>query len=138
LLSASLSPQRFNVLLLGAFAGLALVLAAVGIYSVLAYTVRRRVREIGIRMALGATHSDVLQMVVADGMKPILLGVGIGLAAALALSRVVASLIFGVRATDPLTFAGVSVLLVAVGLLATILPAYRATRIEPIRTLREE
>ena len=114
------------------------MLAAVGIYSVLAYTVRRRVREIGIRMALGATHSDVLQMVVADGMKPILLGVGIGLAAALALSRVVASLIFGVRATDPLTFAGVSVLLVAVGLLATILPAYRATRIEPIRTLREE
>jgi len=138
LLSASLSPQRFNVLLLGAFAGLALVLAAVGIYSVLAYTVRRRVREIGIRMALGATDSDVLQMVVADGMKPILLGVGIGLAAALALSRVVASLIFGVRPTDPLTFAGVSVLLVIVGLLATVLPAYRATRIEPIRTLREE
>jgi putative ABC transport system permease protein len=136
--TASLSPQRFNVLLLGAFAGLALVLAAVGIYSVLAYTVRRRVREIGIRMALGATHSDVLRMVVTDGMKPILLGVSIGLAAALALSRVVASLIFGIRATDPLTFAGVSVLLVAVGLLATILPAYRATRIEPIRTLREE
>ena len=138
LLSASLSPQRFNVLLLGAFAGLALILAAVGIYSVLAYTVRRRVREIGIRMALGATRSDVLQMVVADGLKPILLGVGIGLVAALALSRVVTSLIYGVRATDPLTFAGVSLLLVAVGLLATSLPAYRATRIEPIRTLREE
>jgi len=138
LLSASLSPQRFNVLLLGAFAGLALVLAAVGIYSVLAYTVRRRVREIGIRMALGATHSDVLRMVVSDGMKPIFLGVAIGLAAAFALSRVVASLIYGVRATDPLTFAAVAMLLVAVGLLATILPAYRATRIEPIRTLREE
>jgi putative ABC transport system permease protein len=138
LLSASLSPQRFNVLLLGAFAGLALVLAAVGIYSVLAYTVRRRVREIGIRMALGATHSDVLRMVVSDGMKPILLGVAIGLAAALALSRVVASLIYGVRATDPLTFTAVAMLLVAVGLFATILPAYRATRIEPIRTLREE
>jgi predicted permease len=138
LLSASLSPQRFNVLLLGAFAGLALVLAAVGIYSVLAYTVRRRVREIGIRMALGARHSDVLRMVVSDGMKPILLGVAIGLAVAFALSRVVASLIYGVRATDPLTFAAVAVLLVAVGLLATILPAYRATRIEPIRILREE
>src|SRR6267378_559249 len=138
LISASLSPQRFNVLLLGAFAGLALVLAAVGIYSVLSYSVRRRVREIGIRMALGATPSDVLQMVVADGMKPILLGVALGLAAAFALSRVVTSLIYGVRATDPLTFAGVALLLVAVGLLATILPAYRATRVEPVRTLREE
>jgi predicted permease len=138
LISASLSPQRFNMLLLGAFAGLALLLAAVGIYSVLSYTVRRRVREIGIRMALGATHSDVLSMVVADGMKPILVGVGIGLAAALALGRVVSSLIFGVRATDPLTFALVAALLVAVGLLATVIPAYRATRVEPVRTLREE
>lgn len=138
LISASLSPQRFNVLLLGAFAGLALVLAAVGIYSVLAYSVRRRVREIGIRMALGATPSDVLQMVVADGMKPILLGVALGLATAFALSRVVTSLIYGVRATDPLTFAGVALLLVAVGLLATILPAYRSTRVEPVKTLREE
>ena len=138
LISASLSPQRFNVLLLGAFAGLALLLAAVGIYSVLSYSVRRRVREIGIRMALGATPSDVLQMVVADGMKPILLGVALGLAVAFALSRVVTSLIYGVRATDPLTFAGVALLLVAVGLLATILPAHRATRVEPVRTLREE
>jgi putative ABC transport system permease protein len=137
-ISASLSPQRFNVLLLGAFAGLALVLAAVGIYSVLSYSVRRRVREIGIRMALGATPSDVLQMVVADGVKPILLGVGLGLAAAFALSRVVTSLIYGIRATDPLTFAGVALLLVAVGLLATGLPAYRATRVEPVKTLREE
>src|SRR6266699_7002745 len=89
-------------------------------------------------VALGATHSDILQMVVADGMKPIFLGVVIGLAAALALSRVVTSLIFGVRATDPLTFVGVALLLVAVGLFATILPAYRATRVEPVRMLREE
>jgi len=138
LVSASLFSQRFNVLLLGAFAGLALVLAAVGIYGVLSCTVRRRVREIGIRMALGASHSDVLRLVVADGMKPILLGVALGLAAALALSRVVASLIFGVRATDPLTFAAVALLLVAVGLLATVLPAYRATRVEPVSILREE
>jgi putative ABC transport system permease protein len=138
LISASLLPQRFNVLLLGAFAGLALVLAAVGIYGVLSYTVRRRVCEIGIRMALGASHSDVLRMVVTDGMKPILLGVALGLAAAFALSRVVASLIFGIRATDPLTFSAVALLLVAVGLLATILPAYRATRVEPVRILREE
>jgi putative ABC transport system permease protein len=138
LISASLSPQRFNVLLLGAFAGLALVLAAVGIYGVLSYSVRRRLREIGIRMALGATPADVLQMVVADGMKPILLGVAIGLGTAFALSRVVTSLIYGVRATDPLTFAGVALLLVAVGLFATVLPAYRATRVEPVKTLREE
>jgi predicted permease len=138
LVSASLFSQRFNVLLLGAFAGLALVLAAVGIYGVLSYTVRRRVREIGIRMALGASHSDVLRLVVTDGMKPILLGVALGIAAALALSRVVASLIFGVRATDPLTFAAVALLLVAVGLLATVLPAYRATRVEPVSILREE
>jgi predicted permease len=138
LISESLSPQRFNVLLLGAFAGLALVLAAVGIYSVLSYTVRRRVREIGIRMALGANHANVLRMIVTDGMKPILLGVAIGLAAALALGRIVASLIYGVTATDPLTYAGVALLLVAVGLIATVLPAFRATRIEPVRTLREE
>jgi ABC-type antimicrobial peptide transport system permease subunit len=137
-IAQSVSPQRFNMLLLAAFAMLALVLAAVGIYSVLAYTVRRRVLEIGIRMALGASRSDVLNMVVRDGMKPILLGVGIGLAAAFALSRVVASLIFGIRATDPLTFSAVALLLVAVGLLATILPAYRATRVEPVRILREE
>jgi len=138
LISNSLSPRRSNMLLLAAFAGLALLLTAVGIYSVLSYAVRRRVREIGIRMALGASHFDVLKMVVADGMKPILLGVGIGFAVALALGRVVASLIYGVRPTDPLTFAAVSSLLVAVGVLATIVPAYRATRVEPVRTLRDE
>ncbi len=138
LIANSLSPQRSNMLLLAAFAGLALVLTAVGIYSVLSYAVHRRVREIGIRMALGASHSDVLKMVVTDGLKPILLGVAIGLAAALALGRVVSSLIYGVRPTDPLTFATVAVLLVIVGILATVVPAYRATRVEPIRTLRDE
>jgi putative ABC transport system permease protein len=138
LISNSLSPQRSNMFLLAAFAGLALVLTALGIYSVLSYAVRSRVREIGIRMALGASRSDVLRMVVADGMKPILLGVCIGFAAAIALGRVVSSLIFGVRATDPLTFAMVALLLVAVGVLATVVPAYRATLVEPIRTLREE
>jgi ABC-type antimicrobial peptide transport system permease subunit len=138
LISNSLSPRRSNMFLLAAFAGLALVLTAVGIYSVLSYAVRRRVREIGIRMALGASHSDVLKMVVADGLKPILLGVGIGFAVALALGRVVSSLIYGVRPTDPLTFATVASLLIAVGILATIVPAYRATRVEPVRTLRDE
>jgi putative ABC transport system permease protein len=138
IIAQSISPQRFNLLLLASFAALALLLAAVGIYGVLSYTVRRRVREIGIRMALGATNSDVLKMVVSDGMKPILIGVGIGLAAAIALSRLVASLLFGVRPTDPLTFSTVALVLVFVGVLANLLPAYRATRIEPTRTLRDE
>jgi putative ABC transport system permease protein len=138
IIAQSVSPQRFNMLLLACFAGLALVLAAVGIYSVLSYTVRRRVREIGIRMALGASNADVVRMVLVDGLKPILVGVLLGLAAALALSRVVSSLIYGVRATDPLTFAAVAILLLIVGIFATILPAYRATRIEPVRILREE
>lgn len=138
LVSNSLTPQRSNLFLLATFAGLALVLTAAGIYSVLSYTVRRRVREIGIRMALGASQSDVLGMVVVDGMKPILVGVAIGFAAALALGRVVSSLLYSVHATDPLTFAMVALLLVTVGLLATVVPAYRATRVEPIRTLREE
>ncbi len=137
-IAESVSPQRFNLLLLGSFAALALVLAAVGIYSVLAYIVRRRVREIGIRMALGASHSDVLRLILNDGLRPILLGVAIGLALAFALSRLVASLIFGIRPTDPLTFSGVAALLVAVGIIATLLPAYRATRVEPVRILREE
>jgi putative ABC transport system permease protein len=137
-IAQSMAPQRFNLLLLASFAGLALLLAAVGIYGVLSYTVRRRAREIGIRMALGASNADVLKMVVSDGMKPILVGVGIGLAAALGLSRLVASLIFGVHATDPLTFSAVVLILVGVGILANVLPAYRATRIEPVRTLRDE
>ena len=137
-IAQSVSPQRFNMLLLACFAGLALILAAVGIYSVLSYTVRRRIREIGIRMALGASNQDVVQMVLTDGLKPILVGVILGLGAALALSRVVSSLIYGVRATDPLTFAAVALLLLLVGILATIIPAFRATRIEPVRILREE
>jgi putative ABC transport system permease protein len=137
-IAQSMSPQRFNMLLLAAFAGLALLLAAVGIYGVLSYTVRRRVKEIGIRMALGASQSDILRLVVGDGMKPILIGVAIGLTVALALSRLVASLVFKVLPTDPLTFTVVAVLLVVVGIVANTLPAYRATRVEPLRTLREE
>jgi predicted permease len=138
ILAASISPQRFNMMLLAAFAGLALLLAAVGIYGVLSYTVRRRVREIGIRMALGASQSDILRLVVTDGMKPILVGVAIGVIAAIALSRLVASLLFGVPATDPLTFTAVTLLLVLVGIAANTLPAYRATKVEPTQTLREE
>jgi len=137
-IAQSVSPQRFNFLLLASFAALALLLAAVGIYGVLSYTVRRRVREIGIRMALGATNSDVLKLVVTDGMKPILVGVAIGLAAALTLSRLIASLVFGVHPIDPLTFSAVALILIAVGIMANLLPAYRATRVEPVRTLRDE
>ena len=134
----SLLQQRFTMLLLSAFAGLALLLAAVGIYSVLSYAVRRRVREIGIRMALGAQIGDVLRMIVVEGMKPTVLGVIIGLGGALALGRVLSSVIYGVSTRDLATFGTVSVLLTAVGLLASIIPAYRATRVDPMRTLREE
>jgi putative ABC transport system permease protein len=137
-IAQSTSPQRFNMLLLASFAGLALLLAAVGIYGVLSYSVRRRVREIGIRMALGASQAGILRLVVRDGMKPILIGVAIGLTAAVALSRFVASLVFGIQPTDPLTFTVVALLLVVVGIVANTLPAYRATRVEPVRTLREE
>jgi putative ABC transport system permease protein len=117
---------------------LALVLAAIGIYSVLSYAVRRRVREIGIRMALGAQIRDVLRLVVFEGMKPAVAGMLIGLTGALLLGRVLAKLVFGVKTTDPATFAAVSILLLAVALLATAVPAYRATRVDPMRTLRDE
>jgi putative ABC transport system permease protein len=136
--NASLFQQRFSMLLLAAFAGLALLLTAVGIYSVLAFAVRRRVREIGIRMAVGAQTRDVLRMVLYDGMKPTLVGLAIGLAGALALGRVMASLIYGVKATDPITFAAVSMLLAAVTLFASMIPAWRATRVDPIKALRDE
>jgi predicted permease len=136
--SNSVSSQRFNMLLLGAFAGLALLLAAVGIYSVLSYSVKRRVSEIGIRLALGAQINDLLRMVVVEGMKPTLLGVAIGAACALALGRVLSGLIYGVTATDPFTFAAVAVLLAAIALLASIIPAYRATRVDPMQALRCE
>jgi predicted permease len=138
LISESISPQRFNMLLLAAFAVLAVLLASVGIYSVLAYAVRRRKREIGIRMALGANIGDVLRMVVAEGLRPTLIGVVIGAVGALALSRVLSSLVYGVKPTDIPTFVSVSALLIAVGLLASAVPAYRASRVNPLDTLRDE
>jgi ABC-type antimicrobial peptide transport system permease subunit len=138
LVANSLSQQRFNMLLLGAFAGLALLLAAVGIYSVLSYSVKRSVREIGIRLALGAPLRDVLQMVVFEAMKPTLLGVAIGTAGALALGHVLSSLIYSVRPTDPITFLAVAAILVAVAFIASIAPAYRATKVDPMVALRYE
>jgi putative ABC transport system permease protein len=138
LVDSSLSQRRFSMVLLAAFAALALLLAGVGIYSVLAFAVRRRVREIGIRVALGAEVKDILRLIITEGMKPALIGLLLGVAGALALGRVLASFIYGIAAYDPLTFAVVATLLAAVALLASIIPAYRAARIEPTRALREE
>lgn len=134
----SISQQRFNMLLLGAFAGLALLLAAIGIYSVLSYSVRRRVQEIGIRLALGARISDVLRMVVVEGMKPTLLGVVVGIIGAFGLGRFLSSLIYGVKSTDPATFLAVAVVLSMVALFASAIPAYRAAKVDPMIALRYE
>jgi predicted permease len=134
----SISPQRFNMFLLAAFAGLALLLASVGIYSVLAYTVRQRVREIGIRMAMGAQAGDMLRLLVAGGMRPTLLGIAIGVAVAVALSRVLATLVFGVRPMDVPTFLACALLLATVSLVACLIPTYRATRVDPLQALRED
>ena len=134
----SVSPRRFNAMLLAIFASLALVLASVGIYGVMAYSVTQRTHEIGIRVALGARALDVIELVVGRGMALVLTGVAIGLAGAVALTRVMTSLLYGVSATDPLTFAGVSLLLVAVALLASYIPARRATKVDPMIALRCE
>jgi putative ABC transport system permease protein len=134
----SLGQRPFAVKLLVTFAALALVLASVGIYSVLAYTVRQRVREIGIRMALGAPSASVLRLVVLEGLKPTLAGVALGLVLAAGLVRVIGTLLFNVSPYDPRTFALVPAIVVAVGIVATWIPAYRATRVNPIDTLRAE
>jgi len=137
-ISRSVWQSRLYTILFGAFAAVALILASVGIYGVMAYSVTQRTHEIGIRMALGAQVSDVLKMIVGQGMLLALIGVAAGLIGALALTRVMSSLLFDVSATDPQTFIGVSLLLTAVAFLACYIPARRATRVDPMVALRYE
>jgi predicted permease len=136
--SASLGSRRFNVILVGFFGITALLLATAGVFGVMAYSVSRRTREIGVRIALGAGSGDVLRMILSQGLRTIFIGVAIGIAGSLALTRAVESLLFGVTATDPLTFGGVTLLLVAAALLACFIPARRATKVDPMVALRYE
>ncbi|MEK6300049.1 MAG: ABC transporter permease [Acidobacteriota bacterium] len=138
LIAGSMSDRRLNLVLLAVFALTALSLAAIGIYGVISYSVTQRIREIGIRMALGAQSPDVLKLIVKQGMIPVIVGIAVGLAGALALTRVMSNLLFGVGANDPWTFAAIAVLLAAVALVACYIPALRATKVDPIVALRYE
>ncbi len=137
-LNATLGQRRLTMWLLGAFAGVALLLAVIGIYGVIAYSVEQRTQEVGIRMALGAQRADILRLVVGQGLVLTAAGVGLGLFGAFTLTRVMKGLLFGVSATDPATFVGVALLFVAVALVASYLPARRAARIDPMMALRME
>jgi predicted permease len=136
--SASLGSRRFNLILIAFFGTVALLLATAGIFGVMAYSVSRRTREIGVRVALGARSRDVLTMILGQGLRTIAIGLGIGIAGALALTRTMASLLFGVTTTDPLTFVVVIALLIAAALLACYIPARRATKVDPMVALRYE
>jgi putative ABC transport system permease protein len=136
--AAAIARPRFNMLLISILAGVALVLAAVGIYGVISYSVSQRIHEIGVRMALGASAADVLKLVVGQGMLLAGIGLGVGLIAAFAVTRIMSSLLFAVSATDPLTYFGLAILLGAIALLACYIPARRATKVNPVTALRAE
>ena len=125
-------------MLLGAFAGVALILAAIGLYGVIAYSVTQRTNELGVRMALGAQKNDVLRLIVGQAALMAALGIGIGLIAALGLLRVISKLLFGVNTTDPVTFASTALLILAVALAASAIPAWRAIHVDPVVALRYE
>src|SRR5678815_5089438 len=134
--SESITQPRFNLFLLGLFGALALLLSAAGIYGVTAYTVSQRTHELGIRLALGAQVGDVLRMILRQGLTVIVIGLVVGLAAAFALLRLMRSLLFGVSATDPLTFVAITIVLLFVALIACYIPARRATKVDPLVALR--
>jgi putative ABC transport system permease protein len=138
IVSRSVAQPRFVLLLLGLFAALALVLAAVGIYGVMSYSVTQRTHELGIRVALGASSKDVVRLVVGQGMGLAVAGVGIGVAASLALTRVMESLLYGVSATDPVTYVVISLVLGVVAVMASVIPARRASKVDPMVALRYE
>jgi ABC-type antimicrobial peptide transport system permease subunit len=134
----TLTQNKFNMQLLAIFGALAVVLCSVGIYSVLAYSVRRRIRDIGLRLAFGASLADVARLVIMEGMKPTLAGIGIGLLAAIAMGRIVSSQIYGISSRDLATFVCMTALLVVIAFTASLLPALRATRVDPLTVLRDE
>jgi putative ABC transport system permease protein len=137
-ISASVAAPRFNTTLLSIFAAVALVLTIIGLYGVMSYSVAQRTNEIGIRMALGAQTRDVLALIVKQGVMLVLIGLGLGMVGALALTRLLATLLFGVTAKDPMTFISIAALLSLVALLACFIPAWRATRVDPLEALRCE
>jgi ABC-type antimicrobial peptide transport system permease subunit len=134
----SISSKRFTMTLLGVFALLALLLASIGIYGVLSYMVGQRTKEIGVRMALGAQKFDVLRMVLKDGARMTLVGIVLGLVGSLGLTRLIRSMLYGVKPNDPLTFISVAALLCAIAMLACYIPARKAMQVDPIEALRHE